>query len=97
MSRIGLKPIAIPAGLGSSVVAHAASETREPVKQGLWGIFEVFFDTFIICTLTALLFLTTNIKSGAIESFTASSSGTCQPAISKRSDMAAISAKMPGP
>ena len=62
------------AGLGSSVVAHAASETREPVKQGLWGIFEVFFDTFIICTLTALLFLTTNIKSGAIESFTASSS-----------------------
>ena len=46
------------AGLGSSVIAHCASETREPVKQGLWGIFEVFFDTFIICTLTALMFLT---------------------------------------
>ena len=47
------------AGLGSSVIAHSASETREPVKQGLWGIFEVFFDTFIICTLTALVILVT--------------------------------------
>ena len=47
------------AGLGSSVIAHSASETKEPVKQGLWGIFEVFFDTFIICTLTSLTFLTT--------------------------------------
>lgn len=47
------------AGLGSSVIAHSASETREPVKQGLWGVFEVFFDTFIICTLTSLSFLTT--------------------------------------
>ena len=45
------------AGLGSSVIAHSASETREPVKQGLWGIFEVFFDTFVICTLTALCVL----------------------------------------
>ena len=45
------------AGLGSSVIAHSASDTREPVKQGLWGIFEVFFDTFIICTLTALVIL----------------------------------------
>ena len=45
------------AGLGSSVIAHSASETREPVKQGLWGIFEVFFDTFIICTLSALVVL----------------------------------------
>ena len=45
------------AGLGSSVIAHSASEAREPVKQGLWGIFEVFFDTFIICTLTAVVVL----------------------------------------
>ena len=45
------------AGLGSSVIAHSASETREPVKQGLWGVFEVFFDTFVICTLTALVIL----------------------------------------
>jgi len=52
------------AGLGSSVIAHSASEVREPVKQGLWGIFEVFFDTFIICTLTALVIITTNIQEG---------------------------------
>ncbi len=45
------------AGLGSSVIAHSASETREPVMQGFWGIFEVFFDTFVICTLTALVIL----------------------------------------
>lgn len=50
------------AGLGSSVIAHSASETREPVKQGLWGIFEVFFDTFVICTLTALMFITSNYQ-----------------------------------
>lgn len=47
------------AGLGSSVIAYSASEEREPVKQGLWGIFGVFFDTFIICTLTALVVLVT--------------------------------------
>ncbi len=47
------------AGLGSSVIAHSASETREPVVQGLWGVFEVFFDSFVICTLTAVMFLTT--------------------------------------
>ena len=36
------------AGMGSSVIAHSASETREPVIQGLWGVFEVFFDTFVV-------------------------------------------------
>lgn len=46
------------AGLGSSVIAHSAAETREPAEQGFWGIFGVFFDTFIICTLSALMFLT---------------------------------------
>ncbi len=47
------------AGLGSSVIAHSASDTDEPVVQGMWGVFEVFFDTFVICTLTALMFLLT--------------------------------------
>ena len=47
------------AGLGSSVIAHSASEAREPVKQGLWGVFEVFFDTFVVCTMTALVVLVT--------------------------------------
>ena len=34
------------AGLGSSVIVHSSSNVREPVRQGMWGIFEVFFDTF---------------------------------------------------
>ena len=55
------------AGLGTGSIAHACADTKEPVKQGLWGIFEVFFDTFVICTLTALVILTTNIGSGAYE------------------------------
>lgn len=49
------------AGLGSSVMVHSASNVKEPVTQGLWGIFEVFFDTIIICTMTALVILTTGV------------------------------------
>ena len=49
------------AGLGSSVMAHTTSTTKEPVEHGFWGVFEVFFVTFIICTLTALMFLTSGI------------------------------------
>ncbi len=45
------------AGLGSSVMAHSASNVKEPVRQGFWGIFEVFADTIIICTLTAFTIL----------------------------------------
>ena len=45
------------AGLGSSVMVHSASNVREPVKQGMWGIFEVFMDTIIVCTMTALVVL----------------------------------------
>ena len=45
------------AGLGTGSIAHACADTREPVKQGLFGIFEVFADTIIICTLTALVIL----------------------------------------
>ena len=55
------------AGLGSSVMAHCASDVKEPVKQGLWGVFEVFLDTFIICTLMALVFLC----SGAYDNYLA--------------------------
>ena len=47
------------AGLGSSVLVHSSSNVKEPVKQGLWGIFEVFFDTFVICTMTAVVVLST--------------------------------------
>lgn len=49
------------AGLGSAPIAHAASSTKSPVQQGLWGMFEVFFTTIVICTLSALLILTTGI------------------------------------
>lgn len=45
------------AGLGTGSIAHACSNTKEPVKQGLLGIFEVFLDTIIICTMTALVIL----------------------------------------
>lgn len=45
------------AGLGSSVMVHSASNVREPVRQGMWGIFEVFFDTFVVCTMTAIVVL----------------------------------------
>lgn len=45
------------AGMGSSPIAHAAAEDAEPHKQGLWGIFEVFFDTFVVSTLTAFALL----------------------------------------
>lgn len=46
------------AGLGSAPMAHASSSTKDPVEQGLWGIFEVFTVSFLICTLTALVILT---------------------------------------
>ena len=49
------------AGLGSAPIAHAASSTKDPVRQGLWGMFEVFFTTIIICTLSALVILTSDI------------------------------------
>ena len=51
------------AGLGSSVMVHSSSNVREPVRQGMWGIFEVFADTIIVCTLTAL----TILSSGAMD------------------------------
>ena len=45
------------AGLGTGSIAHATADTKEPVEQGFFGIFEVFVDTIIICTLTALTIL----------------------------------------
>lgn len=55
------------AGLGSSVMVHSSSNVKEPVVQGMWGIFEVFFDTFIVCTMTAIVVLSTgfiNLETG---------------------------------
>ncbi len=57
------------AGLGSSVMVHSNTNVVEPVRQGLWGIFEVFADTMIVCTMTALVVLTSgliNLDTGAL-------------------------------
>ena len=49
------------AGLGTGSIAHACADTRKPVKQGMFGIFEVFADTIVICTLTALVILVSGV------------------------------------
>ncbi|MCD7746048.1 MAG: alanine:cation symporter family protein [Lachnospiraceae bacterium] len=49
------------AGLGSSVMVHSNSNVSEPVRQGMWGIFEVFADTIIVCTLTAFALLSSGL------------------------------------
>ena len=59
------------AGLGSSVMVHSNSNVREPVKQGMWGIFEVFADTIVVCTLTAFAVLSSgliNLDTGRLAS-----------------------------
>jgi AGCS family alanine or glycine:cation symporter len=48
------------AGLGSAPMVHAAAQTDHPVRQGLYGIFEVFVDTLLICTVTGLVILVTD-------------------------------------
>ena len=49
------------AGLGASVIVHSAANVKEPVQQGMWGLFEVFADTCVVCTLTALVILTSGL------------------------------------
>ena len=49
------------AGLGSSVMVHSSSNVKEPVRQGMWGIFEVFADTIVVCTLTAFVILSSGL------------------------------------
>ena len=53
------------AGLGSAPIAHSASSTEDPVAQGLWGVFEVFITTIIICTMSAVVVLTSGIYTDA--------------------------------
>lgn len=52
------------AGLGTGSIAHATADTREAVQQGYWGIFEVFADTIVICTLTAMVILCSGVDIG---------------------------------
>jgi AGCS family alanine or glycine:cation symporter len=51
------------AGLGMSAIAHACADVEEPAEQGMWGIFEVFFATLVICTVSALVILTSGVYS----------------------------------
>lgn len=55
------------AGLGSSVMAHSGSDGKEPVEQGMWGIFQVFLDTIVMCTVTALVLLSTGVLSSGLD------------------------------
>ena len=50
------------AGLGTGSIAHACADTKDPVQQGLFGIFEVFMDTIVICTMTALIILLSGVE-----------------------------------
>ncbi len=52
------------AGLGSAPIAHAASSTQEPVEQAIWGVFEVFIDTIVICTITSLAVVLSGLELG---------------------------------
>lgn len=52
------------AGLGSAPIAHAASSAQEPCEQGIWGVFEVFVDTIIICTITSMAVLLSGLELG---------------------------------
>ena len=58
------------AGLGSAPIAHAASSTKDPAQQGLWGMFEVFITTIVICTMSALVVLTSDVYMVAFEAGT---------------------------
>ena len=49
------------AGLGTGSIAHACADTENPVRQGMFGIFEVFMDTIVICTMTALVILLSGV------------------------------------
>ena len=55
------------AGLGSAPMVHATANVNHPVRQGLYGIFEVFMDTFVICSMTALVIMTTGTLTGQPE------------------------------
>lgn len=55
------------AGMGSSPISHASVSDVNAVEQGFWGIFEVFFDTIVVCTITALVVLTSGLLDSGLE------------------------------
>lgn len=56
------------AGTGTAPLVHSSASVNHPVKQGLWGIFEVFFDTIVVCTMTALVVLTSGLWDSGLNS-----------------------------
>ena len=82
------------AGLGSSVMVHSNSNVVEPVRQGMWGIFEVFADTIIVCTLTAFAVLSSglvNLDQGDSALYLDSSSNTAYYEVVYDSDVSWLS------
>jgi len=67
------------AGLGSAPIAHATAQTDHPARQGMWGIFEVFFDTVVMCTATALVILLTDSWTGSQKGANLTISAFCTP------------------
>ena len=55
------------AGLGTSPIVHAAAETDDPYRQGMWGVFQVFIDTIVLCTLMALCILTCDCQGADLD------------------------------
>ena len=68
------------AGLGSAPIAHAASSTEEPAEQAIWGVFEVFFDTIVICSITAFTVLLSGFELGeaALKAYTSNGAAAVQ-------------------
>lgn len=62
------------AGLGSTPIAHSTAKTDHPVRQGVWGLFEVFVDTIVLCTMTALAIITTGVWSNGLSGATLTAS-----------------------
>jgi AGCS family alanine or glycine:cation symporter len=54
------------AGLGTAPMAHAVADTKHPFQQGIWGAFEVFIDTIVICTITSFTILSTGVLSSGL-------------------------------
>ena len=81
------------AGLGSSVMVHSNSNTHEPVRQGMWGIFEVFADTIVVCTLTAFAVLSSgliNLETGKLISDTFTTQAGATITLSKANLVSAV-------
>lgn len=68
------------AGLGSAPIAHAASSTEEPCEQAIWGVFEVFVDTIVICSITAFAVLLSGVLDvpGGLDAFSSKGAAAVQ-------------------